>query len=85
MLTVREVAARTKVSAALVYGWIADGVLPHFRIGKNGRRGSIRVAEGDLEAFLLTLRRGPARGMEKSPPPAASGRRFKHLSVRSHG
>ena len=52
MLTVKKVASVAGVSAGLVYIWIGSGVLPHYRVGRPGCRGGIRVAEADLEAFL---------------------------------
>ena len=58
MLTVKDVAERAGVSGGLVYDWIASGMLSHYRMGRSGRRGGIRVAAADLEAFLLTLRQG---------------------------
>ena len=83
MFTVKEVAERAGVSAGLVYDWIASGMLSHYRMGRSGRRGGIRVNEADLDAFLLTFRQGAAEPRARKPPaPAPSKRRFKHLSVR---
>ncbi len=58
MLTVKTAAARAGISPALVYVWIEKGVLPHFRMGRPGRRGTIKIAESDFEAFLDSLKRG---------------------------
>jgi len=84
VLTVKAVAQRLGISIALVYEWIACGALAHYRLGKAGTRGGIRVSESDLEGFLSSLRRGGEPRTKKSPAPQ-SPRRFKHLSVRSRG
>jgi excisionase family DNA binding protein len=82
MLTVKQVADRASVSSALVYNWIASGRLAHFRFGKQGSRGSIRVDESDLSEFLLTLRHQavPHRNPPLSNRPGSQ--QFKHLNVR---
>lgn len=82
MLTVKGVANRVGVSAGLVYDWIASGRLVHFRFGKSAKRGAIRIAEADLDAFLQTLRRGAEPRVSKPPAPSPAKRQFKHLSVR---
>jgi excisionase family DNA binding protein len=46
-LTVREVAARLRVSPVTVYALCAGGKLPHTRVSN-----SVRIALEDLEAFL---------------------------------
>ena len=40
VLTVKEAAARLRVSVALVYAMVADGRLPCVRLGRKGRRGA---------------------------------------------
>jgi excisionase family DNA binding protein len=65
MLTVKGAAARAGVSQALIYAWIAAGVLAHHRMGRPGSRGVIRIGETDLEAFLSKLRR---EGQVSKPP-----------------
>jgi hypothetical protein len=50
----------------MVYGWCASGRLPHFRLGSKGRRGCIRIAEADFNAFLATQKRDK---QEEFPPP----------------
>ena len=82
VLTVKNVAERAGVSATLVYDWVASGMLTHYRMGRAGSRGGVRVAEADLEAFLLTLRQGPEPRKANPPAPNPSKRRFKHLSIR---
>ena len=51
-LTVREVATRLRLSTATVYRLCESSGLAHMRVSN-----AIRVAEGDLRAFLLRQRR----------------------------
>jgi excisionase family DNA binding protein len=69
MLTVAEAAEKAGISSALVYGWIAAGLLAHHRLGLPGKRGCIRIAEADLDAFLAGRRREGRQ--EGAPLPAA--------------
>ncbi len=69
-LTVRQAAERAGVSDALVYGWCAAGELAHLRLGNKGKRGTIRIEEADLAAFLASRRHG---GSEPAEAPAATG------------
>ncbi len=80
MLRVKEIAKLAGVSAGLVYLWIEQGVLPHFRLGRQGTRGTIRVAEADLTRFLGSLK----REAQPQAVPAAAPRKsaFRHLRVR---
>ena len=55
-LTVKQAAAHACVSASLIYGWCADGTLPHTRVGRTGKRGHIRIAIEDIEALLASLK-----------------------------
>ena len=55
----REVAAQLRCSTSSVYRWIKRGELEAVRLGG---RGSLRIREGALEAFLL-----PARSTASSP------------------
>ncbi len=50
LLNVAEVAKRLGVSPGFVYARVADGSLPHYRLG-NGQ-GGIRVSEEQITAFL---------------------------------
>ncbi len=52
MLTVKQVAARLRISASLVYSWCDDHLLPHYRMGGKGKRGKILIEEAALDAFL---------------------------------
>ena len=55
-MTVAEAAERVGVSESLLYEWCAEGVLPHYRFGKIGRRGKILIAEADLDGFVAAHR-----------------------------
>lgn len=55
-MTVKEAARRVGVSESLVYEWVNSGLLAHFRFGRKGKRGSIRIEEADLSAFLASCR-----------------------------
>jgi excisionase family DNA binding protein len=81
ILAVKQAAERAGVSSALVYAWVADG-LPHYRVGRKGRGGRIRIAEADLDAFLAGLKRGRS---QKAPPPATKPPplRLRHLRLPS--
>ena len=48
LLTVRETAARLRISTATVYGMCARGVLEHVRISTY----AIRIAEEQLSRFI---------------------------------
>ena len=52
LLTVRDVAAQLGVCGATVYRLVAEGQLAHVRL-----LNAIRVAPGDLEAFVERRRR----------------------------
>jgi excisionase family DNA binding protein len=74
MLTVKQAAARASVSASLIYELCAAGLLLHMRLGRPGRRGVIRIAEADLDAFLASRKTG-----EPACAPAPKQRVFKHV------
>jgi len=54
LLTVTEISKRLRLSAAFVYARIADGSMPHYKIG-----GAVRVSEQQLAAYLASAERGP--------------------------
>lgn len=56
MLTVKQAAERVGVSESLVYEWCAEGVLPHYRFGRKGRRGKILIDDTEFDAFLAGCR-----------------------------
>jgi excisionase family DNA binding protein len=67
MLTVKLAAERAGVSESLVYEWCAEGVLPHYRFGRKGRRGRILIDETEFEAFLAGCRQ--ERREDTTPTP----------------
>jgi excisionase family DNA binding protein len=74
-LTVKQVAERLQVSAATVYQLCTERKLTHLRVGAG--RGTIRVREEDLNAFLGGATVRPAGPAGPKPPPL----RLKHLQV----
>jgi len=79
MFTVNQVAARLGVSPGLVYGWCEEHLLPHYRVGCNGKRGHIRIAEADLEEFLRARRVEPDQ--QDPAPQRSSPVKLKHLKI----
>jgi excisionase family DNA binding protein len=75
MHTVAEVAQRLKSSRGLVYVLCETGKLSHHRIGVG--RGTIRITESDLEAFLQATR------VETPRPATAVG--LKHIRLARAG
>jgi excisionase family DNA binding protein len=69
-MTVRDCARRLEVSLSLVYGLIAAGKLKCTRHGLG--RGTIRISEEQLVAYLLAAERG-----EEIPPQE----KLKHLHL----
>jgi excisionase family DNA binding protein len=65
MLTVKQAALRASVSESLIYAWCVDGTLSHFRVGRKGKRGGIRILIEDLDAALAAFKVTP-------PSPSAS-------------
>jgi excisionase family DNA binding protein len=56
MLTVKQAAERVGISESLIYEWCAEGVLPHYRFGRKGRRGRILIDETEFAGFLAGCR-----------------------------
>jgi excisionase family DNA binding protein len=83
MLTVKDAAARAGVSAGLVYSWVTAGLLAHHRLGMPGKRGCIRIAEGDLDAFLARQKREGRQEVPPPPAPRPRPTRLKHLHLPS--
>jgi excisionase family DNA binding protein len=56
MLTVKQAATRVGVSPSLIYAWCQEQRLAHYRLGREGKRGQIRINEADLDALVTSLR-----------------------------
>src|SRR4051794_11181314 len=80
MFSVRQLAAKSGVSANLIYGWCNTGSLAHVRLGAVGKRGRIGILEADWEAFLASRR--IEVGNPLASPVARPSVKFKHLRVR---
>lgn len=52
MLTVKNAAKRVGVSPSLIYALCAEGRLPHVRLGREGKRGTIRIRLEDLDELI---------------------------------
>lgn len=74
MFTVKEVAARLRVSAASIYNLIESGKLACHRIGAG--RGTIRVSEEDLSAFL-----SGCREVTSEAPKPLPKQKLRHLDL----
>ncbi len=57
-MTVKEFADRAEISLSLAYLLIAEGRVPHRRIGQRGKRGCIRITDDDLKSFLESAKAG---------------------------
>ena len=51
-MTVQEAARRIGVSASLVYALVHEGVIPHTRHGRPGKRGTIRITDEAIEEYI---------------------------------
>lgn len=56
LLTIGEAAAKARVSKSLLYDLCARGLIPHIRLGRPGRRGTLRIDSNDLDGFLAGCR-----------------------------
>jgi hypothetical protein len=55
MLTVKQICKKFPyLSESLVYLWIEQRELPHYRLGRKGKRGRIVIDETDFLAFLAS-------------------------------
>jgi excisionase family DNA binding protein len=63
--TVKQVAEHLGVSIALVYNWVESGLLTCLRLGGEGRRGTIRIDDTDLDGFLDSRRTKPQQPATK--------------------
>ena len=69
-LTVAEVSTLFRVSVPTIYRRVADGQLPHIRIGNDG---PIRIPSGELERWLYSI--DSAAAFSGSSPPSGSPER----------
>lgn len=60
LLTVKEAAAYARVSQSLIYDLCAKGLIPHIRVGRPGRRGTLRIDSDELDGFLAACQVTPA-------------------------
>lgn len=51
-LTVKEAAKKYKISTKMILILCADGRLPHYRIGRKGKRGRIIIIEKEFDEML---------------------------------
>lgn len=66
LLSVKEAARRLGLSSSLVYSLCAFGLIRHFRHGRPGKRGTIRISEEAIAEYQESCRseRPPAPPME---------------------
>jgi excisionase family DNA binding protein len=74
-LTVQEVAQILKISPATVYDLCKKRKLGHLRVGAG--RGTIRIRQEDLDAFISGATVQPEAPTAPRPPPV----KLKHLKV----
>ncbi len=81
-LSVRDVAQRLGVSEELVRDWCNSGELSHHRLGRKGKRGRIKIALADLDAYLASTRQEKPSEPETLPlsPPKVHPRRNDDFS-----
>jgi len=70
LLTVKEVAAKLKVTERAVLDWLRAGQLRGLRAGKKWR-----IREADLDAFLQTPYEAPKRRRKPTAPAKAKRQR----------
>ena len=80
LLTVKEAAERANVSPALIYDLCSQGLLPHVRLGRPGKRGTIRIDPDELDGFLAALK-VEGRKPEPTPAPKAPPLKLRHLQL----
>jgi excisionase family DNA binding protein len=75
MLTPKAAAQKLGVSTSLVYGWVEQKLLTHYRPGAKGRGAKILIAEGDLMAFWESLK------VEAAPRQSGKPRRLRDVRL----
>ena len=76
MFKVPEVAQRLNCGISTVYALLDSGKLGCHRIGRG--RGTVRVSEEDLQAFLANCHSGGERVEQRPPQPLV---KLKHLRL----
>lgn len=79
-LTVKQISDRLGISPALVYLLVDQGELACIRLGQKGSRGTIRVSEAQLSAFLesrTATTTSPALPAPAKKPPTLKLRHLK--------
>ena len=79
MMSVTRAAAYACVCEKVVRAWLRQG-LPHFRLGVKGKRGHIRIARDDLDAWLADFK-VTKNAPEPVTSPALPRSVFKHLRL----
>jgi excisionase family DNA binding protein len=69
------------VCKGTVYALVAAKALPHFRVGRPGRRGRIVILESDCAAYLQAHRVGADESPAAAPRPPRTRSAFRHLNV----
>ena len=64
-VTIKQAAEQSGISTSLLYQICSERRLPHFRLGRDGKRGKILIEESDLIAFLEMAR--VEAGVKNSP------------------
>lgn len=73
-LTIKEFAELVGISLSSAYQAVHSGELSTYRLG--ARKGAIRIARNDVQAYLDHRRVETTRSQPKSPP-----RALKHLKI----
>jgi excisionase family DNA binding protein len=56
LITPKEAAESLGVSSSLIYQWLEERRLVHYRFGGEGRRGRILIDPADLDKFMRKCR-----------------------------
>jgi hypothetical protein len=64
------------VSTSLIYQWVDERRLAHYRLGGKGKRGKIGIAPGDLDALMESLRVEVGHAPSRQSPQ----KKFRHLT-----
>lgn len=56
LMTPDQAALHAGVSRSLIYQWCHERLLPHYRLGAQGRRGRILIDPADLDRLIRQCR-----------------------------